>query len=57
VAIAQAYAIAMERPRGPVWNLQFPLNEPIPYDLVERIVKLRVKQVSANAAARRKKMS
>ena len=29
---------------GPKGNLQFPLNEPIPYDLIERIVKLRVKQ-------------
>jgi uncharacterized protein YdhG (YjbR/CyaY superfamily) len=25
-------------------NLQFPLGQPIPYDLIERIVKLRVKQ-------------
>jgi uncharacterized protein YdhG (YjbR/CyaY superfamily) len=39
---------------GPKGNLQFPLNEPIPYDLIERIVKLRVKQDSANAAARPK---
>ena len=25
-------------------NLQFPLKQPIPYNLIERIVKLRVKQ-------------
>ena len=44
---------AIARYAGPKGNLQFPLNEPIPYDLIERIVKLRVKQDSANAAARR----
>lgn len=40
---------------GPKGNLQFPLDEPIPYDLIARIVKLRVKQDSAKAAAKRKK--
>jgi uncharacterized protein YdhG (YjbR/CyaY superfamily) len=40
---------------GPKGNLQFPLDEPIPYDLIERIVKLRVEQDSAKAVARRKK--
>lgn len=39
---------------GPKGNLQFPLNEPIPYDLIERIVKLRVKQDAAKAEAKRK---
>lgn len=34
---------------------QFPLDEPMPLKLIERIVKLRVKQDSAKAAARRKK--
>jgi uncharacterized protein YdhG (YjbR/CyaY superfamily) len=29
---------------GPKGNLQFPLDEPIPYDLITRIVKHRVKQ-------------
>ena len=29
---------------GPKGNLQFPLGKPIPYDLIERIVKLRVKK-------------
>jgi uncharacterized protein YdhG (YjbR/CyaY superfamily) len=28
-------------------NLQFPLDQPIPYGLIQRIVKLRVKQNSA----------
>jgi uncharacterized protein YdhG (YjbR/CyaY superfamily) len=40
---------------GPKGNLQFPLDEPIPYDLIERIVKIRVKQDAEKAAARRKK--
>jgi uncharacterized protein YdhG (YjbR/CyaY superfamily) len=42
---------------GPKGNLQFPLEEPIPFGLIERIVKLRVKQDAAKAAARRKKKS
>ena len=46
---------AIARYAGPKGNLQFPLDEPIPYDLIERIVKLRVKQDSEKAAARRKK--
>jgi uncharacterized protein YdhG (YjbR/CyaY superfamily) len=40
---------------GPKGNLQFPLAEPMPVALIERIVKLRVKQDEAKAAARRKK--
>jgi len=46
---------AVARYAGPKGNLQFPLDEPIPYDLIERIIKLRVKQDTAKAAARRKK--
>src|SRR5450631_1761308 len=48
---------AIARYAGPKGNLQFPLDEPIPYDLIERIVKLRVKQDSAKAEAKRKKKS
>lgn len=46
---------AIARYAGPKGNLQFPLDEPIPYELIERIVKLRVMQDSANAAAKRAK--
>jgi uncharacterized protein YdhG (YjbR/CyaY superfamily) len=46
---------AVARYAGPKGNLQFPLSEPIPYELIARIVKLRVKQDSAKAAAKRKK--
>jgi uncharacterized protein YdhG (YjbR/CyaY superfamily) len=41
--------------RGPKGNLQFPLSEPIPYDLIGRIAALRVKQDAAKAAAKRPK--
>jgi uncharacterized protein YdhG (YjbR/CyaY superfamily) len=40
---------------GPKGNLQFPLDETIPFDLIERIVILRVKQDTEKAAAKRKK--
>src|ERR1035438_2302355 len=46
---------SVARYAGPKETLQFPLDEPMPLDLIERIVKLRVKQDSAKAAARRKK--
>ncbi len=46
---------AIARYAGPKGNLQFPLDEPIPYSLIQRIVKLRVKQDVAKAAAKRKK--
>lgn len=46
---------AIARYAGPKGNLQFPLDEPMPYDLIERIVKLRVKQDVEKAAAKRKK--
>jgi uncharacterized protein YdhG (YjbR/CyaY superfamily) len=35
---------------GEKGNLRFPLDQPIPYDLIERIVKLRVKQNLSKAA-------
>ena len=40
---------------GEKGNLQFPLDKPIPYGLIRRIVKLRVKQNAEKAAAKRKK--
>jgi uncharacterized protein YdhG (YjbR/CyaY superfamily) len=39
---------------GPKGNLQFPLDQPIPYDLIHRIVKQRAKlntQAAANKSA------
>lgn len=50
---------AVAKYAGPKGNLQFPLAEPIPYALIKRIVKLRVKQDienhQAKLAKRRKK--
>lgn len=40
---------------GEKGNLRFPLDRPIPYGLVARIVKLRVKQNAAKAALKRMK--
>jgi len=40
---------------GEKGNLRFPLNQPIPYELIERIVKLRVEQNMAKAGAKGKK--
>ncbi len=40
---------------GPKGNLQFPLDEPMPYDLIKRIVKLRVRQDNEKAEAKRGK--
>jgi uncharacterized protein YdhG (YjbR/CyaY superfamily) len=39
---------------GEKGNLRFPLDQPIPYGLIERIVRLRVKQNRAKAAAKSK---
>jgi len=40
---------------GEKGNLRFPLDEPIPYDLIDRLVKLRVKQNVGKARASRKR--
>jgi uncharacterized protein YdhG (YjbR/CyaY superfamily) len=42
---------------GPKGNLQFPLNQPIAYDLIERIVKLRVQQDADKKSAAKIKRS
>ncbi len=38
---------------GPKRSLRFPLDEPIPYDLISKIVKVRVKENIAKARARK----
>lgn len=40
--------------RGPKGNLKFPLSEPIPYRLIERLVRLKVKQNLEKAGARKR---
>jgi uncharacterized protein YdhG (YjbR/CyaY superfamily) len=46
---------AVAKYAGPKGNLQFPLDEPIPYDLIKRIVKLRVRQDNEKAQAKKAK--
>jgi uncharacterized protein YdhG (YjbR/CyaY superfamily) len=46
---------AAARYAGPKGNLLFPLDEPIPLKLVERIVKFRVKLKAAKAMKRTRK--
>lgn len=53
----EAIEQAIARYAGPKGNLQFPLDEPMPLALIERIVKLRVKQDTEKAAAKRSKKS
>lgn len=36
-------------------TLRFPLDQPIPYDLIREVVKARVEEVTARAAAKGKK--
>jgi uncharacterized protein YdhG (YjbR/CyaY superfamily) len=46
---------SLSRYRGPKGNFKFPLDEPVPYHLIKRIVALRLRQNAAKAAARRKR--
>lgn len=40
---------------GEKGNLRFPLDQPVPYDLIGRITRLRVAQDKANVAAKTRK--
>ena len=40
--------------RGEKGNLKFPLAEPIPYDLIRKVVRFRIKEHREAARARRK---
>lgn len=44
---------ALARYRGPKGNLKFPLDEPIPYQLIRRLVRRKLEQNLAKAAKRR----
>ncbi|HXH94015.1 MAG TPA: DUF1801 domain-containing protein [Thermoanaerobaculia bacterium] len=46
---------AIAKYAGEKGNLRFPLDQPIPYALIKRIVTLRVKQNEAKAAAKKAK--
>src|SRR5215469_16874 len=57
ISADKALEKAIARYAGPKGNLQFPLDEPMPLELIKRIVKLRVKQNVEKVAAKRKKKS
>lgn len=44
---------AVAKYAGPKGNLQFPLDEPIPFNLIKRIVKLRIRQDREKAETKR----
>jgi uncharacterized protein YdhG (YjbR/CyaY superfamily) len=46
---------AVKKYAGPKGNLQLPLDEPIPYDLIKRIVRFRAKLNRAKAGGKRAK--
>jgi uncharacterized protein YdhG (YjbR/CyaY superfamily) len=46
---------ALERYRGEKGNLKLPLDEPIPYELIRRIVKSRVKEHTERGGAQKKR--
>lgn len=46
---------AVARYAGPKGNLQFPLDEPMPLALIERVVSLRVRQDTERAEAKQTK--
>jgi uncharacterized protein YdhG (YjbR/CyaY superfamily) len=45
----------LSRFRGEKGNLKLPLDEPIPYDLIRRVVKFRVKEQRERMRLKRKK--
>ena len=48
---------ALARYRGPKGNLKFPIDKPIPYRLIGRIVKSRVASQLTKANAKQKRIS
>ena len=45
---------ALAKYRGEKGNLRFPLDEPIPYPLIRRVVRARLKTLRAKQAAKRR---
>ena len=45
----EAFKAELSRYEGGKGTVRFPLDEPIPYELISRIVKFRVKMVTAKA--------
>ena len=53
----EAFRQALSAYDGAKGSVQFPLDQPIPYDLITDIVKFRVTENRAKAATKRKKKS
>ena len=51
----EAFKDELSAYKGAKGSVQFPLDEPIPYDLIGKIVRFRVKQDLERAAAKGKK--
>jgi uncharacterized protein YdhG (YjbR/CyaY superfamily) len=45
----------LARYRNPRGNLRFPLDEPMPYDLIRRVAQARVAEIAVKAAPRPRK--
>jgi uncharacterized protein YdhG (YjbR/CyaY superfamily) len=52
---SEEFKEALSAYEGGKGTVRFPLNEPIPFDLISRIVKFRVKKNLESAKAKRKK--
>ena len=51
----EEFEAALSPYKGGKGSARFPLNQPIPYDLIDAIVRYRVAENQAKAAAKRKK--
>jgi uncharacterized protein YdhG (YjbR/CyaY superfamily) len=47
-----ALAARLQRYAGPKGNLRFPLDEPMPHELIAQVVKARLREVQASTAAK-----
>jgi uncharacterized protein YdhG (YjbR/CyaY superfamily) len=52
-----AFRAELEPYRSGKGSVQFPLDEPLPVDLIRRIVRFRVEEMTRAAAAKKKKVS
>lgn len=51
----EAFNEELARYKGAKGSVQFPIKEPLPYELITRIVKFRVEENQQQAAEKRKK--
>jgi uncharacterized protein YdhG (YjbR/CyaY superfamily) len=50
----EAFKDELSKYEGAKGSVQFPLDQPIPYDLIRRITAFRVQEIQAKAAAKKK---